>query len=438
MKQQQPLFIPGPEVPRREDLSSEQDGIDDDDEGLKPKSFSTVQKLIPKPQPSLKSSTQSSTINTDKQTDEDEDRSISKRNESTKKKNLKKRKKGSFKSNISQEEDNDSARAGSSYDTIKKIIPFEQPTLDSRKAKDESSSDGDIQSLKQQKDRALTSVDTIDRKALQTSDSIRSTKFKKTTDKNHYDTVLIEDEHTTEISTSYSPPSYNLATNPNDVYPLETISHRQGQQSTPPPIPHRSYIPCVRQNQNNTNDDSSHYSEITNHTTRSSVSNRSYSKSVLKEASSSHSKKQRMPEEQKQDDDDTNAETEEEEEEEKEEKTHLLKSQPKSVAIRAIDNSTKDTPKSEEDIERDRIRKRKRLRFRWHFLYTLLRNYHLLDLTKDLQSRLIRLQLQRSNLVDEQQFAATTVVEVPKTAKRATGSPILAPERQLVYFLFKY
>jgi hypothetical protein len=439
-KQQQPLFIPGPEVPRREDLSSEQDGIDDDDddEGLKVKSFSTVEKLIPKPQPSLKSFTQSSKINTDNRVDEDEDGGMSKRKESTRKKNLKKRKKGSSKSNIPQEEDNDDGRSDSPYDTIKTVIQFKQPILDSRKAKDESSSDntndGDIQSLKQPKGRALTSVDTLDRKALQIFDNIRNTKLKKTTDKNHYDTVLMEDERATQTSTFYSPPSYNLATNPNDVYPLETSSHCEAQQSTPPPIPHRSYIPSVQRNQNNTNDGSSHYSEITIATTRSSVSNRSYSKGVLKEASSNHSNKQQMPEEKKQDDD-TNVETEEEE---KEEKAHLLKSQPTSSPILQIATSTKDAPKTEEQIECARIIKRKQLRFRWHFLYTILNNYHLLDLRKNGYSRLTCLHLQRSNLVDEQQFVATTVVEVPTTAEYAAGSEMFTPQEGLVYFIFTY
>ncbi len=127
----------------------------------------------------------------------------------------------------------------------------------------------------------------------------------------------------------------------------------------------------------------------------------------------------------------------EEEEEDENEQAHLLKSQPTSLPVQPIATATMDTSNaSEEEKEAKRIRRRKQLRFRWHFLYTILRNYHLFDLRKGVQSRLACLHVQRSNLVDEQQLTTTITMEIPTTAQRAAETAVFRTQAELVYFIF--
>jgi hypothetical protein len=381
-----------PEIPPRADHPSEQDetddGIDNNDEDLKPKSFLAVEELIPKPQPRLKSLPQSSKIDTDSRTDEDEDDGVPKRTESIKKKNLKKRKKAISRPNI---------------------LPEDNDTL---------------QPSKHLKGASSITHGVVDRQVFKISDNIRHTKIKRTTDKNPYDTIPTEEERTTKVTI-----------NPNEIYPLRTISYRQAQENTPPLTLHQPNISSVTRNQNNTNDDSSHYSEITNDTTRSSVSNHSNSTFVVTEAPTSHSNKQKIPEKEKENDD-TDVEIEEEE---KEEQAHLLQAEPTSLPSEPIVIPTVDVQiKSEEENEKERIKRRKRLRFRWHFLYTIVRNYQLFDLRKDVHNRLTLLHIQRSNLTDERQLTTTiSTLEVSKAAKRGADSGVVMAEAQvLVYFIF--
>jgi len=49
--------------------------------------------------------------------------------------------------------------------------------------------------------------------------------------------------------------------------------------------------------------------------------------------------------------------------------------------------------------------RQKRARFRWFLAYTMLNNYHLFDLRKQVQSRLARLRIERSNSIDGQSTA---------------------------------
>lgn len=189
----------------------------------------------------------------------------------------------------------------------------------------------------------------------------------------------------------YSSLQSNIPTKPSDRHFLRTISYLQAQQSTPP---------CIRHQSHNTNDDSSHYSEITTGTNQSAVSNRSYSKVRTTDDSFHYDSNQQN--------DVVNMETEDgrEEEEEEEEGASLLKTKLTTIPVMNSSNIL------DEEAEKKRIKRRKRLRFRWHLLYTILRNYHLFDLRKGVQSRLTLLRLQRSTLVDEQQWMpATTTIE---------------------------
>lgn len=407
-QQQQPIFRAGPKVPPREDHPSGRDESDgDDDKSLELNSISTIEKLIPQPKPRVKSlPPQSSKIITDNRT------------ESIKKKTLKRRKKAIPKSNISQEaEDDDDDHSIKNYDTVKMIIPSKQPLLDSRKTKEELSStdntdDSIIQSSKQRKGQISRSVDNVNRKATKISDNIRNTKPK------------TNEEHAIQETIFHSSPP-PPPPNSTDRHFLRNISYLKAQQSA------LSYISHRTSNQNNTKNDSSYYSEITTNTIRSSVSNYSYSKVLTTDAPSSHLNKQKQ-------NDHTNVESEEEEDDDNEQEgDSFLRSQPTLPPEEPTNPSTTDPPNDvDEKIEKDRIIRRKRLRFRWHFLYTMLRNYHLFDLRKGVQSRLTLLHLQRSSLTNGELLTPVTALEVPTTNMHAVSPVAVVAERGLVSFIF--
>ena len=181
----------------------------------------------------------------------------------------------------------------------------------------------------------------------------------------------------------YCPPSYNSATN---VQTLRSISYRNAQQQTPPLTLNRSHMTNTSTSSTNPNDDSTHYSEITNVSSQPSVTNPIYSKMTTVETISHSTNQPKQG-------DDTDEMTDEE--------NGLLDQETASVH----DQSTE----SPDDVEKQRIRKRKQLRFRWFLLYTLVRNYRLFDLRKDIPGRLTRLHLQRSVRFGEQPFVQPTV-----------------------------
>ncbi len=431
----------GPPVSPREDLPSE-----DDDGRLRTTPFPTAGKLIPKPQPRLKSPTESSKIIPENQSEEGEDDGVPERKTSTEKRTSKKRKKNISKTKTSQEENGKGACVTGTSSTIQMVISSKPPKLDTRESKYKSSSDNTDDSdhlpeSLQFESTILTSHDAVGQKALKRSDHNRNEKSKKTTDKNPYETVLTEEEHAPQEITVYSPPPYQLATNPTDSYALRSKSYCQAQHKTPPLSINRSLVFSSLPTRNNTNDDSSLYSEITNDTTQSAVSNPSYSKVALIGASSDHSNRQQIVEEQKHDDD-TNGKTQEEEEHQHEEnrplipQTNLMRVQSTTTSTTDASNKSKEEEEEENKRELERIKQRKRLRFRWHLLYTLINNYRLFDLRKRVQSRLILLHKQRSILVDEQQF--TNMMEVSESTKRAVGFAEPPAELLLVDFCNLY
>ncbi|CAF3644565.1 unnamed protein product [Rotaria sp. Silwood1] len=364
--------------------------------------------------------------------DNDDDGATSKQQQHSNKKKISHK----AKKNIAKEDD-DSASISKTSDTNKIIIPSKQRTVDNRIMKEESSSDDTFNSTtrssKHQQDKTSTSHETVNRKGRKKPDTSQNIQANKPIEKSHKSTVLKEKKSAdVQATTVYSPPSYNLATSPIDLYLLRTTSYREAQQSTPPLTLYRSRISPIQHTHQDTNDDDdSHYSVIVNDTIQSGVSNRSYSKVESLKMSSSHSNKQQALEEQKTSED-TNAETEEEGEQEKEEEqddSHLLKSKPTTFSKVPTALSTVNTSiKSEKD---EKMIRRKRLRFRWHLLYTLIRNYHLFDLRKEIQSRLAHLHLQKSILIEEQQFSAISTTEEPETTKPTTESMVVRPSEGL-------
>jgi hypothetical protein len=69
-----------------------------------------------------------------------------------------------------------------------------------------------------------------------------------------------------------------------------------------------------------------------------------------------------------------------------------------------------DIQEEDEEVEArafKKIKRQKQARFRWFLAYTILNNYRLFDLRKQVQSRLARLCTERSNLIDGQCTAAS-------------------------------
>ncbi len=328
---------------------------------------------------------------------------------------------GNSKSNISDEEGRETINTDQ---TIRKIIPSKQPMLNNRKSGKQSSSkttnEGTLSLSEHPTNPILISSHAMGPEGSKLPGTTENKKSKKTTDKGSYETIPSVDEHPTQVTTFYALPSDDTTTNPTKLSSLRSISYHQAHHRTPPFVYSRTHISLHSHHRSNTNDDSSHCSEITIDTTQSSVSNPSYSKLPLREIPSSHSNKQQIN--QSKQEDETDAETGDED---KKEESHLLKSQPTShPAERTTNQAVANLNEREENAAADaaeaqRIKRRKRLRFRWYLLYTMIKNYQLFDLRKDADYRLARLYLHRSNLMDEQQFTAVTPMEEPGTIEGA-------------------
>jgi hypothetical protein len=109
---------------------------------------------------------------------------------------------------------------------------------------------------------------------------------------------------------------------------------------------------------------------------------------------------------------DNDIQDEEEEDEQPKDKLSAAKLKPipnVSTAFHTISHMFKP------DVGRtfDEIIRQKRARFRWFLAYTILNNYQLFDLRKQVQNRLARLRIERSKLNDEQQHVAATSVQQP-------------------------
>jgi hypothetical protein len=320
-----------------------------------------------------------------------------------------------------EDEDEDGGRIVKTYDTVRMIMPKKQPILNNQRKKSPSpeadaDADGSMSTTKRAQQPLLASYDTVGRIVPKVS-----TDFRRIKEDNHYDTIPTDEERAARVNAVYSPPSYDQASNPNDLHLLRTISYREAQHSTPPLTQRRpTGTPSIRSH-SNTNEDSSHYSEITNDTAHSGVINRSYSNTGSIRSASNHSIKQAsqhtLKEEQQTEESIVETEEEEEEEEEEQEKPLKAKRAPTSNMSTAYETLGY-LFKPKEAAEITKARKKKQARFRWFLAYTILNNYHLFDLRKQVQSRLALLRIQRSNLFDDQQqtaAAASVVVPVQKS-----------------------
>jgi hypothetical protein len=329
-----------------------------------------------------------------------------------------------------EDEDDDGGRIPKTYDTIKKMMPTKQPILDHQKKKTpspEALDDGSMLTSRPQEEPLLKSYDTVGKIVPKIS-----TDYQKSKEENHYDTIPTDEERADRPQPTHSSPS-------REVPFLRTTSYREATENASP-VAERRPAGTSSRSRSNTNDDSSH------HSASPGVINRSYSHNGSIQSTSNHSIKQQSKqssqqtlkdeqqteestvesEEDEQEDDEK--EEEEVEEEEEEEKPKNKASKPKSKSIQ--DDSTAYATigyivNREKAKEVERIRKRKQARFRWFFAYTIINNYHLFDLRKQVQSRLARLRIERSNLIDEQEHAAAAeaAAQQPVEEDVIPGSP---------------
>ncbi|UJR37331.1 hypothetical protein I4U23_030039 [Adineta vaga] len=368
-----------PEVPRRADLSSEKGESEIDDQQLR-----------------LTAVTRTAEINVDNPSDDDDD---DQHNDKSEQKLLPKSKK-----------------IQSSKEKKKKIKHnAKQRGVHNQITKEKSSSENSDndhvkQSIQNQGNMRLSSssYNTINELAPKLLDTVANKNQRKKADQHHITRV--------QKSVACCPPPYNLAADPKDLHLLRTTSYRQAHHSTPPLLTCRSDKSSKSHNHKNINsgDDNNHYAEIGTSTIQPTTNSYSCSKLTMKKASFDHSNKQKQDEDsdieiESDDDDDDNDDDDDKQE------VYLLKARQTTYMNQSTIVSTDNiSTKSEKDILNEKIKKRKRLRFRWHFLYTLIRNYHLFDLRKDVEGRLTRLHLQRSSLIDEQQLPSPILIRQPE------------------------
>jgi hypothetical protein len=73
---------------------------------------------------------------------------------------------------------------------------------------------------------------------------------------------------------------------------------------------------------------------------------------------------------------------------------------------------------AKETNKRDIIIRQKQARFPWFLAYTIINSNHLFDLRKRVQSRLVRLRIEGSSLIDVQKHADTNIPESPEIKQR--------------------
>ena len=364
--------------------------------------------------------------------------------ESYTKKKFNRPKKGKIKSSISRSnsnEDEDDRLSVRTKNTTKIKVPSKQSMLDDQKPKEGSSLDtaaSNSSNLCNLKRHATSTLyDTIVPTKSEVTDNIKSRKATKSTENSYYDTVHT-DEGRSEETAIYSLDSYYSASR----IPLRSISYFAAQNLSPSPILHSSHVSSTSHSHKNKDDGDSHYYRMINGTTRSAISNCSHAESVSAEGLRSDSNKEHVSEKQQRTED-TNVETDteneaEEEETEEEEEKERQKEQEEEGKVRLLQSRSASSPsesqpvpitstsrQSKKDEELERNRRRKKLRFRWYFLYTIIRNYHLLDLRKGIQGRLARWHSQRDVLTDEKRASDV----IPKDEQETTTS---IPESRLV------
>ena len=236
----------------------------------------------------------------------------------------------------------------------------------------------------------------------------RESKEKSSFNKTPYENVLTEEQGTQE-TTAYSVPS----SHPNDAQPLRSISYCQAHVKTPPLSVHRSLMFSALPNRTNTNDDSSHYSEITNDTIRSVASNASSTKNKQTHKESKLDNKI-----------DIENQVEEEAGSQEENRPLISSQNPMpdpsdngSTTNAEDDESKKKAAAEENEKEKKRILQRKRARTRWHLLYTLQRNYGIVELRKRFANHLATQVTQRA-MFEEQLRAGSPTTETPELAER--------------------
>lgn len=384
--------------------------------------------------------------------DEDEDGGV-KRKEPTKKK--KESTKTSSKTKVVKDStdgfDDDGGRVVKTYDTIRTIMPPQRPVLDTTTKKSPSpeiNDDGSMRTLsKKTVQPLLASYDTVGRIVPNVSVNSRGV-----TQESNYDVLPTDEERARRANVIYSTPLKDTVPKSNDIPILRTTSYREAQQSTPPTSQRKTKSGSSTRSGSNTNEESSHYSEITDDAVQPGIINRSYSHSGSIQSASNHSIKQyskhssakTLKEEQhteesavtteQEDEGTTEDDKEEQEEEEEEQNTDQTsedeeegeeeKPKERSVKKQATDLSKISTafptishlanPKEAARIEK--ARRRKQARFRWFLAYTIINNYHLFDLRKGIESRLAQICIQRGVISEN--------AEPPKPA----AAPAVAPQ----------
>ena len=357
-----------------------------------------------------------------------------------------------------EDEDEDGGRVAKSYDTLRTIMPTTKPSLGHATARVTSPdvADDDGSMLRSSAppppppQPRMASYDTVGQIVPSVSTAIRSV----TTKENHYDTIPTDAERLARANASYSPPSYDQASESSS---LRSMSYREAaQRDALPPTRNRPSGSLSGASRSVINEDSSHYSEIINETAKSGAINRSYSHTSSIRSASNQSIKQQdksallkeQDDEEEEDTEDTSVESEEEEEEEeavqaKPPRTLNMAPAHVSTAFSTIGHLVNPDASKIKEAER----RRKQAKFRWYLAYTILNNYHLFDLRKQVQSRLTLLRVQRSNLIDEEQRTvaspsppqrlATTASETStgirqRTKRTASSDQLITPAPRLL------
>ncbi|CAF1222632.1 unnamed protein product [Didymodactylos carnosus] len=348
-----------------------------------------------------------------------------------------------------------------SYDEVIKLVPLTKPKLFDNlhsKAKERDIEGCDNGSISESQTRS--SKNSLKSSSNEKNDKTRicdTTKPSYDENRNSNNNIIITtatvDEKTKYDSRKQDQSStYNQVPSHNNI--LRTISYSQAQKSPPPPLPSRQPLIKNKNNQYNhqllslspdhsDNDSSVSSDRAISEPNSWSVINHSYSMiSSLKSSLNTSTREKQLQIQQqsvKQDNDENteadissdNNDDEDQEDIHSSTKRSVSEAPPGISTASPIPSEHPSRPQKNEN-KKDKILKKKRARFRWYLAYTIINNYRLFDLRKQLAGRLVTFILQRNNLqMESQQQIQPGADTQPEEYRQPTQpQPVFSPVPQ--------
>ncbi|CAF0927053.1 unnamed protein product [Adineta ricciae] len=144
------------------------------------------------------------------------------------------------------DEDEDGGRIVKTYDTVKTIMSSKRPVLHTeasiRKASDADVNDGNMKSLKHEKNITAITYDTISKLLIKPSIHLSDRQPKESTSEFHFEPISDDEDKSERSVTVNSSSTSSEITDENRIHLLRSSSYRKAMDASPPTVKKRSKI----------------------------------------------------------------------------------------------------------------------------------------------------------------------------------------------------